>query len=338
MKKSIISVIEKFSSFFEKNSSLWAIPVVFLAVEYIFDLWHYKNLKPFDMSLFTDVLFEWHQRVLHWPIMLMVYMSFARRWSWRGLGIAAIITIILTDFSLIDLRLHNVLLGLDWYPNWMKMQNGDVNSNYAKIIVGVLVAIAFIVRFFQRGWRTMDRWLTLMMAISIFGTTLIFHWLWIGREYSQIRGREMVHMNVTLKLSESAFREVCKSSDWGCWVNMPSKTGNPMITQIMRNDMEKSTNMDMCTKSPCVFLSGGFDEVKNRFYPVPIGILKKDGVWRFMADYRYTQAQFLEIRQGLTTLGISSGTVWGFGLIILWAFHQKRFKKRNEKIRIEDER
>jgi hypothetical protein len=313
-----------------KDTPWWGIAVVFLAVEYGFDWWRAYTAIPFQLDPFTDVLLLWHQRLLHLPLFLMAYMVVVRNWSWRGLGLAALAVWAVTSVALIDLEVHRVFTNLDVYPNWMKMASGDVNSNYAKIIFAAAVVPLFCARFLQRGWRTMDRFLTLFMAIAVIGTSVLFHWLWIEREYKQVMKRELVHIQQIMPLSEGAFREMCKSSSWGCWMGMPSEKGNPTISELMRKNMKEMTETEACRKAPCVFLSGGFDPSQNEFYPVPMAVYQKEGVWRFVADTSFLSKQFLEIRQNLTTLGIASGTTWGFGLILLWVFHQRRFKKRKD--------
>ena len=315
-----------------ENSNLWFAPVLFCAIEYFAGWYRSLHQIPFRLDPFTDVLLIWNQRILHIIIFMMVYSIFNKKWTRRGIGLTFVAVWICTNYALIDIHLHKVLSALHAYPAAILMINGEANSNYAKIGVFLVVLPFFLWRLIKKEGRTMDRILTLLMVGAVLTTTLLFHWLWIEREYHQVLKREMFHIERTLPISEQAFRESCKSSSWECWIGEipPSRKNNKQLTSLMAQNMIDLTIHEKhgCDVHTCVILSGGFDPNQNEFSPMPLGAYKIDGKWRFIADTSFIANQFLEIRQDLTTLGIVSGSVWIYGILLLWAFHQSRFKKR----------
>jgi hypothetical protein len=313
-----------------KDNPWWALALLFLGTEYFLDLYRVKTAVPFNYDLFTGTLLIWYQRLLHIPVFIMGYMIFVRRWSWRGLGMTALAVWATTNYALIDVELHKLITHLDLYPQAWRMQNGEANSNYAKIAVCMTVFPLFLIRFLQPSYRTMERFLTLMMAGAVISTSLLFHWVLIEREYKQAVQHELAHIRHVLPVSEQAFREVCAESTWECWIGYPSEQGNPQVTPLMRSGMKKMMASPQCEKYPCLIMSGGTNPAQNEFVPMPMGIMKVDGQWRFVADTSRIAHQFLEIRQGLTSLGIAAGNVWTFGLIFLWAMHQRQWKKRDK--------
>lgn len=311
-----------------KDSPIWVLALVFLATEYFLDVYRAQTAAPFSYDAFTDTLLIWYQRLLHIPVFLMAYMVFVRRWSWRGLGMVALAVWVATNYALIDVWLHNLITQLDLYPQSWRMQNGEANSNYAKIAVYLAITPLFLLRFLQPSFRTMDRFLTLLMTGAVVTTGFLFHWVLIEREYKQVVQHELAHIRAVLPVSEQAFREVCAKSTWECWLGFPSEQGNPQVTPLMREGMKKMMATPICEVSPCLLMSGGIDPAQNEFTPMPMGVMKVEGQWRFIVDTSRISRQFLEIRQGLTTLGIAAGNVWTYGLIFLWAMHQRQWKKR----------
>lgn len=312
-----------------KHSPWWSLIIAFVALEYAVVDWPRAYMaQPFNLDALTDVLLIWNQRLLHIPLFMMAYMVVAPRWSWRGLGLVFIAIWCCTNYAWIDIDFHQWLSANDLYPNRWKMQNGQANANYAKIILWMVAAPLFLLRFTSKKHRTMDRAFVMLMTVSLLCTHLLFHWVWIKREYMQIQQREMTHIHTVLKTEESSFRDMCKNSTWDCWLGVPNRKNDPHVSEIMIEGMKKAMTMDVCKQKPCVFISGSFDPAQNEFSPSPVGVFFKDGKWRIVADTKFIAVQFLQIRQSLTTLGIAAGNVWTYGLILLWAMHRRRFKKR----------
>jgi hypothetical protein len=316
-----------------KNSAWWSLLIVAVALAYVPLWWRLWHAAPFNLDAFTDSLLLWNQRLLHVPIFLCIYGICARRWTWFGLSMVFVATWFWTDNALFDIELHRIISEYNAYPNSWKMPNGETNSNYAKIAVFLSIFPFFLLRFFQKEWRTLDRFFALIITCSVISTSLLFHWVWIAREYKLVLNREIVHITTALKVDEATFRDMCKNSDWGCWLGIPAegKDKNPLITDLLRKDINMLVESGNCEERLCTKLSGSIDPAQNEFSPMPLGAIKKDGQWRFVVDHVFLPKQFLEIRQGLTTLGIVAGNVWIYGFVVLWAFHRNRFKKRAQR-------
>jgi hypothetical protein len=313
-----------------QHSPWWGLVILFVALHYLPLWWRTWHADPFVLDTFTDALLLWNQRLLHAPIFLCLYGVFAKRWTWFGLAGVFAATWVCTDLALFDIHLHELISSFDGYPKLWHMPNGETNSNYAKIAVFLLIFPIFLLRFLQREYRTFDRAIALLMTCSVIGTALLFHWLWIPREYKMIAQREMQHIAAILPLDEASFKAVCRQSDWGCWIGYPAegKDKNPLISDLIRKDIQAFMASTRCDNKLCVKISGSVDPAQNEFSPMPLGAIHKDGQWRFIVDHRFVPTQFLEIRQGLTTLGIVAGNVWIYGLIFLWAAHRWAFKRR----------
>lgn len=315
-----------------KDSPWWSILIVLFFLDPWYDFWQIKDMAHTDILAYTDMFFMWHQAMVHVPLFLIIYTCFAKKWSWRGLGITSLLLMITTQNAFIDLRLHMVLQEMGFYPEIIRASDGSTNANYAKISMYVVFLPFFLLRFFQKEYRTMDRYLTLLMLAGVVVTTYVFHWGYVNREYEQIKEREFNHMAQVLVLPKEAFIENCEKSDWKCFINMPKVGALGAVTPLIRHHMEMLQENPMCKEGykPCWTMSGIFFGI-NGFAPTPVAAVEKEGEFRFILDDTFLQYHFLELRRNLTTLGAIAGNVWVFGIILLWAFHQRAFKKRKER-------
>ena len=327
-------MIEKLKGWWEssKDSPWWGIFTLLFFLDPWYDFMQIKDMAHSDILAYTDMFFMWHQAMAHVPLFLIIYTCFVKRWTWRGIGIMSLLVMLATQNAVVDLRLHMVLQDFGLYPSIIRAADGSTNANYAKISLYVIFLPFFFLRFLQKEYRTMDRYLTLLMAVAVIVTTYVFHWGYVNRAYEQIKDREFVHMSQILVLPKDAFIENCENSNWKCWIGLPELGSLNAVTPLIRQHMEMLKDNEMCQegKSPCWTMSGLFFGL-NGFAPTPVAEAKVNGEYRFVLDDTFLQYHFLELRRNFTTLGTIAGNVWVFGIILLWAFHQRAFRKRKEK-------
>lgn len=335
-------ILEKIKNFFSfpKDSPVWGFIILFVFFAPMKKVLYWYNLEPYSIRDFSSVMLQWNQLLLHIPAALMVYMIFVKKWSWRGLSLAVLAGYFVGNYALIDLDLHKILNEYRLYPKIWNMQSGDTNSNYAKIMFYIVIVPPFLLRFLQKDYRTMERFLTLFMFIATITTSVLFHWTWIEREYKLAMSREQAHIYRVIKLKDKNYLATCAASDWFCWrgrdIAKITEVPDYVLSEMTKEHIEHYGKDPRCKEQGCLFISGGIQPLLNEFTPSAVGVAydKDSNYWRVVVDKKYISYQFLEIRRSLTSMGVFSCNVWIYGLIFIWAMHQIAFRKRQRQEKI----
>ena len=327
-----------------KDSPLWGVIILFVILAPIKKALYWYNLEPYSIRDYSSAVLQWNQLLLHIPAAIMFYMIFVKRWAWRGLSLSILAAWFVANYALIDLDLHKILNEYRLYPKMWNMQSGDTNSNYAKVMFYMAIVPLFLVRFFQKEYRTMDRYMTLFMAAATLTTSVLFHWTWIEREYKLAMAREQQHLYRVIKLKDKNFMASCAASDWFCWRGKnPEKFENipdSVLSEMTKTHVLHYMKDPRCADKGCIFISGGIQPTLNEFTPSAVSVAfdKETGFWRVIVDKKYISYQFLEIRRSLTTMGVFSCSVWIYGIILVWSLHQIAFKRRARREKILEKR
>lgn len=338
----INSLFQNIKNFFSlsKDSPLWGVIILFVILAPIKKALYWYNLEPYSIRDYSSAILQWNQLLLHIPAAIMLYMIFVKRWAWRGLSLSILGAWFVANYALIDLDLHKIINEYRLYPKVWNMQNGDTNSNYAKVMFYVAIVPLFLLRFFQKEYRTMDRYMTLFMAAATLTTSVLFHWTWIEREYKLAMAREQQHILRVIQLKDKNFIASCSASDWFCWrgkdIEKIEKVPDATLSEMTKMHIMHYAKDPRCEENACRFISGGIQPTLNEFSPSAVGIFydKESNYWRVVVDKKYISYQFLEIRRSLTSMGVFSCSVWIYGLILLWALHQMAFKRRARREKI----
>lgn len=276
-----------------------------------------------------DLLLWGDQTVINAVLVVMAWLLLRRHFSVLFLPLALFLGEAIYDGGILIGGLHGLLEELPAY-HWAfgRHSTAEVNPQYGMLLVYIGLLTTLLGSQFFRRWRTFDRMLAAVCAISILSTFTLFHVFLLGGIQAAVRQEERVLS--TAFVEDGQFRRACVRIGAIC---QTVERARPDVDDEGRpvDPVAARTVADVAARSAGIsapFMWSGStskDAARTRFYVFAVGTTD-DHVLLARAGKDFESAVSYE-RLRFTVQSISAHATWLIIFCLISAVHRKRARQ-----------
>lgn len=217
------------------------------------------------------------------------------------------------------------------YPQWLGKGSSAAQSHqYAKVLIGAVVAVALGLMLLVRRWRTIDRLYVWLIGSSVLVTTVLFHFM-IREAIFESRAHQKAVMALAVEAPKDwIFKAMCQHQKLECHEATLSGgypvTGNATLDAETRRMIDSTRGYAGATfsYSASVPLSGGLNDYHVIYH------WTSSSSYRMAVEREQWHRTLQKFQLIYSWIGIPAHLLWiGGGLYLLY-WHRRRFAKRSD--------